>query len=80
MRLRCGRSSVAAANLGGCGTFGTVEQPGPATEAAQNLWLNMVFGAIYRVIMILVIRGGWHCYVLYGLIEIALTVVILWDA
>ena len=38
--------------------------------ARVNRWVNIVFGAIYRVIMILVIRGGWHCYVLYGLIEI----------
>jgi Family of unknown function (DUF6326) len=48
--------------------------------AGLNRWLNIVFGAIYSVIMILVIRGGWHYYVVYGLIEIALTVLIVWYA
>ena len=48
--------------------------------AGVNRWLNIVFGAIYSVIMILVIRGGWHYYVVYGLIEIVLTMLILWYA
>ena len=48
--------------------------------ARVNRWLNIVFGAIYSVIMILVIRGGWHYYVVYGLIEITLTVLIVWYA
>jgi hypothetical protein len=30
--------------------------------------------------MIVVIRGGWHYYVLFGLIEITLTVLIVWFA
>jgi Family of unknown function (DUF6326) len=48
--------------------------------AAVNRWVNIVFGVIYSVIMIVVIRGGWHYYVLYGLIEITLTVLIVWYA
>jgi Family of unknown function (DUF6326) len=48
--------------------------------AAVNHWVNIVFGVIYSVIMIVVIRGGWHYYVLYGLIEITLTVLIVWYA
>lgn len=43
-------------------------------------WLNIVFGPVYTVIMILVIRGGWHYYVMYGLIEIVLTLLIVWYA
>jgi len=31
--------------------------------AAVNRWVNIVFGAVYTVIMILAIRGGWHFYV-----------------
>src|ERR1700731_2054712 len=27
-----------------------------------NRWVNIVFGSIYSVIMILAIRGGWHFY------------------
>src|SRR5258708_34740757 len=45
-----------------------------------NRWVNIVFGALYSVIMILAIRGGWHFYILFGLIEITLTVPIVWYA
>jgi hypothetical protein len=45
-----------------------------------NRWVNIVFGALYSVIMILAIRGGWHFYILFGLIEITLTVLIVWYA
>jgi hypothetical protein len=45
-----------------------------------NRWVNIVFGAVYSAIMILVIRGGWHFYILFGLIEITLTVLIVWYA
>jgi hypothetical protein len=29
-------------------------------------WVHIVFGAVYSVIMILAIRGGWHFFVLFG--------------
>jgi hypothetical protein len=45
-----------------------------------NRWMNIVVGAVYSVIMILAIRGGWHFYILFGLIEVALTVLIMWYA
>ena len=50
-----------------------------------NRWLNIVFGAAYSVIMIVItilaIRGGgWYFYILFGLIEITLTVLIVWYA
>ena len=45
-----------------------------------NRWVNIVFGAVYSFIMILAIRGGWHFYILFGLIEITLTVLIVWYA
>jgi hypothetical protein len=48
--------------------------------APVNRWVNVVFGSIYSVIMILAIRGGWHFYVVYGLIEIVLTLLIVWFA
>ena len=48
--------------------------------AGANRWMNIVFGPVYSVIMMVVIRGGWHYYVLFGLIEIALTVLIVWYA
>jgi Family of unknown function (DUF6326) len=48
--------------------------------AKVNRWVNIVFGAIYTAIMILAIRGGWHFYVVFGLIEIILTSLIIWYA
>ena len=48
--------------------------------AGANRWVNIVFGAVYSVIMILVIRGGWQFYILFGLIEITLTALIVWYA
>ncbi|MEO8726113.1 MAG: DUF6326 family protein [Acidobacteriaceae bacterium] len=45
-----------------------------------NRWLNVVFGAAYTVIMILAIKGGWHFYIFFGLIEITLTALIVWYA
>jgi hypothetical protein len=43
-------------------------------------WMNILFGATYTVIMMLAIRGGWHFYVLYGLLEIVLTGLVAWYA
>ena len=48
--------------------------PGP------NRWMNIVFGALYTVIMVLAIWGSWHFYVFLGLVEIALTALIVWYA
>lgn len=51
-----------------------------ALPAAVNRWANVASGTLYAVIMILAIRGGWHFYILYGFIEIALTALIVWFA
>lgn len=48
--------------------------------AGVNRWANILFGAMYTAIMILAIRGGWHFYVVFGLIEITLTSLIIWYA
>jgi len=48
--------------------------------ARVNRWLNIIFGAVYSVIMILAIKGGWHFYILFGLIEITLTLLVVWYA
>lgn len=42
--------------------------------------LNITCGALYSVLMALVIRGAWHFYLLYGLIEIGLTMLVVWYA
>ena len=51
-----------------------------ALPAGVNRWLNIVFGTLYSVIMILAIRGGWHFYILFGLIEVTLTTLIVFSA
>jgi Family of unknown function (DUF6326) len=48
--------------------------------ARVNRLVNIVFGAVYTLIMILAIKGGWHFYIVFGLIEITLTVLIVWYA
>ncbi len=48
--------------------------------APVSRWLNIVLGAVYTVIMVLAIQGSWHFYVFFGLIEIALTLGIVWYA
>jgi len=51
-----------------------------ALPATVNRWVNIVAGSFYTAVMILAIRGSWHYYVVYGLIEIALTLLIVWLA
>jgi TRAP-type C4-dicarboxylate transport system permease small subunit len=48
--------------------------------ARADRWLNIIFGGVYSLIMILAIRGGWHFYILFGSIEITLTALIVWYA
>lgn len=48
--------------------------------AMPSRWLNMVLGVLYSAIMVLAIQQSWHFYVFFGLVEIALTVAIVWHA
>ena len=48
--------------------------------AAVNRWMSMIFGAMYAIIMVLAIRGGWHFYLVFGCIEIGLSGLIVWFA
>ena len=45
-----------------------------------NRWVNIIFGAIYSLIMIVAFKSGWYFYILFGVIEIILTLLILWYA
>jgi hypothetical protein len=51
-----------------------------ALPAQASRWLNIIFGTVFTVIMIWAIRGNWHFYVFFGLIEITLTLLIVWFA
>jgi Family of unknown function (DUF6326) len=43
-------------------------------------WLNIIFGVVYSLIMIVAFKSGWHFYILFGVIEITLTLLIVWYA
>ena len=43
-------------------------------------WLNMVIGSLYTVIILITMWGGWAFYVFLGVIEVALTALIVWYA
>jgi hypothetical protein len=45
-----------------------------------NRWLNIIFGAIYTVIMLITMPGEWMFYIFLGVIEIVLTTLIVWYA
>lgn len=50
-----------------------------ALKPALIRWLNIVFGAVYTVI-ILVTMWGWAFYIFYGVIEVTLTSLAVWYA
>ena len=48
-----------------------------------NRWLNIIFGVVYSLIMIAVIvafKLGWYFFIMYGVIEVILTLLIVWYA
>ena len=52
-----------------------------ALRASATRWLNIVVGVIYTAIQLAVISGsGWIFYVAMGLLETALTALIVWTA
>ena len=49
-------------------------------NASINRWINISFGALYTVILPVLIQGGWIFLRFYGVVEIALTLTIVWQA
>jgi hypothetical protein len=45
-----------------------------------NRWLNIIFGVVYSLIMVVAFKSSWHFYILFGVIEITLTLLIVWYA
>ena len=43
-------------------------------------WLNVFWGSVCTVIQILTFSGSWRYYVFFGLIEVVLTMLIVWFA
>jgi hypothetical protein len=48
--------------------------------AAVNRWANVTFGVIYTVIMLMTMPGEWAFYVFLGVVEVALTGLVVWYA
>jgi len=51
-----------------------------ALSARASRALNIVLGVLYSVIMMFAIRGTWTFYRLFGVVEIALTLLVVWYA
>lgn len=51
-----------------------------AVTPVFNRWLNIVFGLVYTVIIALTMVGAWDFYILFGVIEIALQLLVAWYA
>jgi hypothetical protein len=50
-----------------------------ALKANMSRWLNIIFGVIYTVI-ILITMWDWAFYIFWGIIEVVLTALIVWYA
>ena len=50
-----------------------------ALKPHLNRWLNIVFGVIYTVI-ILITMWDWAFYIFFGIIEVTLTGLVVWCA
>lgn len=49
-------------------------------KASINRWVNITFGALFTAIMVLAIQDTWIFYRFFGVVEIALTLTIIWHA
>lgn len=47
---------------------------------AINRWANIVLGLVYTALIAVTLPGAWAYYVMYGVIEMALTLAIVVDA
>jgi hypothetical protein len=45
-----------------------------------NRWLNVVLGTTYTLIILITLPGEWMFYIVLGVIEIVLTMLIVWYA
>ena len=49
-------------------------------KARVNRWLNIIFGALYTVIIVITASGDWAFMKMYGVIEVVLTGLVVWYA
>jgi hypothetical protein len=51
-----------------------------ALKANLNRWVNIIFGVIYSVIILITMRGSWAFYIFLGVVEVTLTALVVWYA
>lgn len=51
-----------------------------ALKPGVNRWVNIVLGAAYAAIMLITMPGAWNFYIFLGIIEVALSLLIIWHA
>ena len=51
-----------------------------ALRPNPNRWMNIIFGAIYTVIMLITMPGAWAFYIFLGVVEVVLSALIVWYA
>jgi len=51
-----------------------------ALKPNLNRWVNIIFGVIYTVIMLITMPGAWAFYIFLGIVEVVLTALIVWYA
>jgi hypothetical protein len=49
-------------------------------KPALNRWVNIVLGIVYTLIMLVTMPGAWAFYIFFGMVEVVLTVSIVWYA
>jgi hypothetical protein len=58
----------------------TLEQLVTADRLGIGRWVNIILGVIYTVIMLITMPGAWAFYIFLGIVEVALTALIVWYA
>jgi hypothetical protein len=43
-------------------------------------WANIILGAFFTIIMLITMPGSWAFYVFLGVVEVALSILIVWHA
>ncbi|BDU20074.1 DUF6326 family protein [Dyella sp. GSA-30] len=51
-----------------------------ALKSAINRWVNIVLGVFYALVMLVSMPGSWWFYLFFGVIEIVLSLLIVWHA
>ncbi len=51
-----------------------------ALKPNLNRWVNIILGVAYTAIVLITMPGAWAFYIFLGIVEVALTVLIVWYA